>query len=391
MDDDKESKEYMKKYALIVENNKELKDYIDILNEISKEKNIFVKIILLADIYKDNAQFETIKFINFPYDMLCIKNPYNYSFVKLPNLVKIKLVLQNKNKIFNFISDVHVLLSGVQTVFERVLYSQIKSKKLDIKTIVYHRHLLFDDGVNTKKNWKSSILIKQIFSLFGLQGFFIDVKAVGFADQYIVLGYVNQQYLVNNGILATNVHPLGSLEYDNLDLITEKEINYKKQVCYITGACEWIGDIKGEQYQNKKIHEYCNFFEDKLDLYDVWVRVHPREPLDKYKRLQEKYPYIKLQYMTNNPLLFDLNQFDILIGGVSTVLFEANLINKLIVFFLLEEEMYRYHTLIHQLQLQITTCLSMEFKFQSNLKNIIYYDKSYKAIDRITCFINSIK
>lgn len=382
----------MKKYGLIVENNKELKDYIEILNKMSLSQELYVQIVLLADLYQDFSQYETLKKITFNYSLLDIKGNHNISFVKLSVLDKIKIVLKNKKEIFEFVKDIDVLLSGVQTVFQRVLYSQINKNKLPIKTVVYHRHLLFDDGVNTAKTWKSSKIVRYIASVLGLDGFFIDVKAVGFSDYYIVLGEVNKKYLVSKGISAKIIYPLGSLEYDSIEAIaTPIKQSTKKTICYITGACEWIGDVEGELYQQDKLKQYCEYFKDKLESYEVWIRVHPRESIEKYQDLQKKHSFINLQHMSDNPLLVDINQFDILIGGMSTVLFEASLLDKEIIFFILEKEMYRYQNFIQQENINTISNLSNdEFVSQRQKMNVISYDKSKKAIEQICDFLGML-
>lgn len=382
----------MVKYGLIVENNKELKDFIEILNELSLIKDIYVKIVLLSDVYKDNSQDLTLNNIKFKYDILKVNNEYEDSFVKLSILKKVKIVISSRENIFNFMKEVNIILSGVQTVFERILYSKFKNS---IPFFVYHRHLLFDDSVGTKKSWKNSKPMKILMSILGLDGFFIDTKAVGFADHYIVLGEVNKQYLVSKGVSPDIIYPLGSLEYDNLAFLTSKsQINTgKKSICYITGACEWIGDLEGEQYQYKKIIDFCEHLKSRLDLYDVWIRVHPREPSDKYKILQEKYPFINLQFMSDMPLLAAINKFDVIIGGTSTTLFEAGLLeDKRIVFFILDDELYRYSNLLRDHNIKfINNIENFECVFNSSQDimriKAINYDTNERAIKRISSFI----
>lgn len=380
----------MKKYGLIVENSKEFNDYIEILNELSLRKNIHVKIVYLANVYKDELQNKLIHKINFNYDILPINNPYNISFTQLSSFKKVIIVLKSKKKIFQFLYDCDVILSGVQTVFQRLFFCKIKSIKSSIITFVYHRHLLFDDKVNTiPSRWKSHFITKYFFKFVGLDGFFIDHKAVGYADFYIVLGNINKNYLISNGIDDKLIFPLGSLEYDSLSSIKEKDKGNKTSICYITAACEWIGDSEGEEYQYKKILEYLNYFKNKTENYDVWIRVHPRENIEKYKKLELMYDFLKLQYFCYGSLLEDLNQFDILIGGTSTALFEACLLpNKKIVFFILNEELYRYQELIDSQKLPYINVLSDE-EFSKALamsiigNNYITYRKEEKAISRI--------
>lgn len=392
----------MIKYGLIVENNKELKDFVEILNKLSLDRDIYVKIVLLSDVYKDKSQLLTLENIKFSYDVLSIRNKHEFSFVHLSLIEKIKIVLLNKREMFNFMKDVDIVLSGVQTIFERVLYSGFKKSVLKNTTpfVVYHRHLLFDDGVGTKKSWKSSRFIKFIMSILGLDGFFIDTKAVGFADYYIVLGEINKQYLVSKNISPDIIYPLGSLEYDNLAFLKQnvqrKTIVEKKSVCYITGACEWIGDLEGEKYQYKKIVDFCEYFKDRLDLYDVWIRVHPREPISKYESLQKKYPFLHLQVMSDNPLLVDIDKFDILIGGTSTILFEAGLLDdKKIIFFILEEELYRYAVLLKEHDIvYIDKIENFEDKSNSSQDMMkigaISYRDNEKALARIVRFIEKL-
>ena len=336
----------MYKIALITENTKEFGDYVNILNAISIKCNIKVYIVSLSDIYIDSKQKELIKLINFEYNILTIENIYNKPFKEYSILEKIKLVWKIQNKIFLFIIECSLLLSGIQTIFQRVLYNKIKNNNnIDIKTIVYHRHLLFDDSVNTSS---SSIIhnsfVYKILSLVNLDGFLIEKKAVGFADLYMVLGNINKTYLESKNIDTSHIHTVGSLEYDNIEeyMDCNKKENNLVSICYITSACEWIGDKEGELYQKNKINNFLNYCKDN-NLDDITIRIHPRENFNKYEELKQEFKYLKLQYPSNNKLLEDLKEFDIIIGGFSTVLFEAMLINKQVVFYSLKDEEYRYN------------------------------------------------
>lgn len=384
----------MKKYALIVENNKELSDYISILNELHKDSLIFVKLILLAEIYNDLSQYESLKHINFKYEMLVIKNPYDLSFSKMPFLKKLYIILSNRKRLFHFILDCNILFSGIQTVFERSLFNDIKKSKINIKVISYHRHLLFDDGVNTNLSDNRKYSIKKKLSRFiGLDWMFIDNKGVGFSDKYLVLGEVNKRYLISKGVNSESIFVVGSLEYDHIPTITKKDET--QSACYITGAFEWIGDYEGDTYQNQKIDAYINAFHNNGS--DVWIRVHPRENIKKYNTLKQKYPFVKIQKATDNPLLEDLSRFDVLIGGISTALFEASLLNNdnNIAFVLHVDEFYRYRNLINSIELPYFFSIeesihSMVSGIRIREKNVILYDEKESALSRISNVIKEI-
>lgn len=380
----------MKKYALITENSKELSDWIQILNYISSKSKIEVSIVSLSDVYQDKLQDSLLQNIHFPHHVLIVENPYGKPFIKLNKFKKICLVLMSSKKIYNFVKSSDILLSGVQTIFERVLYQKIKKFNINLKTIVYHRHLIFDDLVGTKELFWKDKLFSALFSMLGFGGFFIKCKAVGFADKYIVLGKVNEQYLLSKGVSQNSIYPLGSLEYDFLPCQLYKLELSKKKICYITGAFEWIGDNEGSLCQIKKIKSYIDFFSHNLMDYEVWIRVHPRENIDYYMRMKDEYPFLNLQFASNNKILFDINEFDFLIGGFSTVLFEALLINKQIIFYILDEEKYRYKNIIKSTGIiainDINNFYSLSLP-QLLDNNFIYYDQNESALIRIGEFV----
>jgi hypothetical protein len=372
--------------SLVTENAKELHDYIMILNNISKKIDIKVNLVLLNEIYFDKKQKEIISNIDFNHEILEIDNIYNKPFKEYSSLEKIKLVWNIQNKMFDFIKDSQILLSGVQTVFQRVLYTQIKKNKLNINTIVYHRHLLFDDKVNTSSSKiVHNKFIYGLLSLLNLDGFLIEKKAIDYADNYMVLGDINEKYLLHQGISKNKIYKVGSLEYDNIEHIKN---NPSKKICYITSACEWIGDFEGEEYQKQKIKNFLKYCE-KEHLKDIIIRLHPREDFAKYENLKKLYPFIQLQYPSNTKLLEDLSEFEIIVGGFSTVLFEVMLIDKRVVFYTLEKEKYRYIELIKDFSISHITNIENLFKINSNINNnnFITYNKNEKALDRISKLI----
>ena len=380
----------MTKISLIVENSKEFNDYIAVLNKLNLSLDIKVKIIYLANIYYDDKQEVLLDKIEFDYEVLSIENIYNKPFKDYSLLEKIILIKSNTAHMLNFIKGCTILLSGVQTIFERVLYSQIKKYNLQIKTIVYHRHMLFDDRVNTASslvihNW----FVYTLLSFFNMDGFLIEKKAVGYADKYLVLGEINKAYLIEKGIKKNKIECVGSIEYDDLEKFRLfASTNKVKKYCYITSACEWIGDTEGEDYQKERLNnflEYCK----RENIREVTIRIHPREDVSKYEKLRQKFDFIKLQYPSINPLLEDLKEFDIFIGSLSTVLFEVLLINKKVIFYVLDEEMYRYEHLLQKFSLPYITKIEELKNCLAKYNNIdgskfITYNKNEKAIDRIT-------
>lgn len=377
----------MVKIGLIAENAKELDDFFTILNNLNLILPIKVYVIYLADIYKDKNQDNLFDKINFEYEIFRVKNPYNKSFRKYSLIEKIKLVKQNIKSMFDFIKKCKIFLCGTQVVFQRVLYCKIKKNKLPIKIISYHRHLLFSNPINEKysKILHNKIIYK-LLSILNLDGLLIKVKLVGFADKYLVLGGVNKFYLMHNGIDENDIISVGSLELDEKIILNNNLEKLSPKICYITTAFEHHGQLDNEKYQKQKI-ENLLYHCQKQNIIDITIRIHPRENFEKYELLKARYDFLNLQYPSNNKLLHDLKEFDVLIGGVSTALFEV-MNQKKVIFYILEQEKNLYQNLIDNFSLPYITELS-NFKQQidkykiADKSRFIKYDPNEKAIDRI--------
>ena len=219
---------------------------------------------------------------------------------------------------------------------------------------IYNRALLFEmrTKLNRAKEWSFQLASALLFPTS--LGFMIPPKpGVGYADYYFELGWVNRGYLIEQGVNPDKVWVTGSPTYDWFytesgklrNTVYRPSLVHKRpvKVCYITGAYEWIGDTLGEDFQRRKIANLVEFARVHQDVINVTIRVHPREPKDKYERLIQQHPHILLEYYNPQGNIFeDLEQHDIVIGTVSQVMYDSILMDKLAIFYLLSEEIERY-------------------------------------------------
>jgi len=387
------------------ENSQEFSDFIKILNLLAKKQNIKVKIISLAKLYHDNLFNNLLNQINFPYEILEVQSIFkeNIPFPYLNPIKKILTVILNKKRICAFTSCSNIFLTGIQSVFQRLLYccSGVKGK-----TISFHRAILFPTFSKTSRGAGTlNKIFKKILKPLRIEYIISPKSGIGYTDYYFVLGENNKKYLELNGIPSEKVFITGSPTYDeveNFKTFNEEKNLTKKTInlYYITSAFEWIGNIEGENYQRKKIKQIIQFCKENPDI-KLTIRVHPREPIEKYQDLEKKYPFLKIDYYKSPELFKDLIKYDIICGGLSNVLFESILLDKIVIFYLLEDEIPLYKDILDFTKIKYFTNINKIKSFikkirNSNLivssivknqkdivKKIIYYDPQKKASDRI--------
>lgn len=371
-----------KKIALIFENVKEFNDLISICNTLAININIDVHIILLSEIYCDNKIEILLEKAKFNYILYKVKNTLHKPFKEYSIIEKIRFVYKYKNELIDYFikSDITLLLSGVQIIFQRVLYDSIQEKKLGIKTVLLHRHLLYDDGYRQHDN--NIFFSDAVFGLLrsvGLGGYLIKNVGVGYADDYIVTGEVTKDYLVEKGINQKNIHCLGSLEFDNYTY-KSREYQRKKSLCFATSSPIAIGDTKLAKLQLERIEIFLDAFSD-TENYSLTIRIHPRDFPEQYNSLKNKFKFNFEQSKGLN-ILDEINSYDIIIGGFSTLLFEALQIGMSVIFYITEDELSRYKNFIEKYEIPFTTDLKDYKSFIVNKNNFPNYNKFFTIDDR---------
>lgn len=382
-----------KKIALIFENIKEFDDLISICNSLARNIDIEVHIILLSEVYCDNKIEMLLEKALFNYSLYKVKNPLFKPFKEYSIIEKIRFVYKYKSDLVDYLvkSDITLLLSGVQIIFERVLYDLIQEKKLGIKTISLQRHLLYDDGYQQyDNNIFFSDVVFRFLRAVGLGGYLIKNVAVGYADEYIVTGEVTKDYLVEKGINQKNIHCLGSLEFDNYSH-KPRENQRKKNLCYVTSSPTVIGDTKLAKSQLKRIEIFLDTFSDKKQ-HSLTIRVHPRDIPEQYDSLRKKYLF-NLELFKGLNVLDEIDRYDILIGGFSTLLFEALQIGVSVIFYITEDDISRYKNFIDKYQIPFTTDLKDYENFIVNKNNFPNYNKFFtiddqSSLDKITRYLS---
>ena len=372
-----------KTIGIIFENNKELKELISVVNELKKHYKIHLKIISPSNIYNDKISTDLLQNLDDNIEIYYIKNHFNEKFITLNKFKKILFSFKTKRELKNIMKNVDLVLSGVQTIFSRIIYSSLNQK---VPFFVYHRHLIFSTSHNKTNNFLSSKITRYILKSFNIDEFFVSTPNVGFADNYLVLGNVNAKYLNKHGVNKKNIHIVGSLEYDNLKNITENNTNNKKQeIVYITSAFEWVNNQLGERNQVYKINNLIKYVKNN-SFCTLTIRIHPREIDLKYKKLIEKYPFINLEYPSLNGIIEDLMKYDIIIGWFSTAIFEISLLNKKVLFYCLQDERDEYIDIIEQLPKEIVvddiSTLLKDAK-SIDVSNIIFYKPDITSKQRI--------
>jgi len=371
------------KICLIFENYHELLDLLDIIRFLQTKYSIDLKIVSPSNIYQDIKSNNILSKLSEDIEILYLPTPKKNKYKELSTLKKILFAFQTRRIIQHYFDDVDLILSGVQTIFSRIIYKI--TRKNSIPFYVYHRHLIFSSSYNSTNTFYNNIFIKTLLSILKIDEFVIETPNVGFADKYFVLGELNKKYLVKHNIPKEDIYVTGSLEYDNIDKI-KKTLNKStnKKVCFITSAFEWVGDNIGESNQALKIQK-CIEFVEKNDNYELTIRIHPRENYEKYRNLQKKYPSIKLEYPQDKSVIEDLKKYDLIIGSFSTAMFEIALLDKPILFYCLESEMEKYKDILEYIPSELVVSSLNKGLVGGNLdvSKIIYYDKDEKAIDRI--------
>ena len=273
--------------------------------------------------------------------------------------------------IYQFAKDADIVLSGIQIIFQRLLYVDIKKS---VPFWVYHRHLIFNiGGFNDNTETGIYLGLSKLFKRLLPNGLVLEHFATGYADRYMVLGPENKAFLVARSVPEENIFCTGSAEFDHLSVRAKMANHYQSEsgvsdstkanisICYITGAFKSAKDWEGSRLQLVKLKKFVRCFQNNSLLdgrkISLTVRVHPRESKCDYAELAVKYPLVNFQYAcdTNAPLLDDLSKFDLLIGGVSTALFEASLVKIPILFYLLEREHSKYESILKDIDSRFVT------------------------------------
>ena len=346
-----------------VENGQELLDLARVVRALyAVGVPIKLKLVSLEDIYQDRNLARIRHRLPFERDVLVVptyfgrKKPFAY----YPPLLKALTVLCTRRKLLSFCQGSDLAIVGIQSVFQRMLYAHFSNNMLFVSL---HRALLF--RTHAKVNRAHEPLFRfadNLVRMISLQ-FMLPVKpGVGYADYYFELGQVNRDYLVEQGVNSRKVLVTGSPTYDwfytesgELRDITPRSFSVTQRparLCYVTGAYEWIGDTLGEGFQRRKIANLVEFARLQSDV-KVTIRVHPREPREKYERLVRMYPHIRLEYYDPRRDVFqDLEKYDVVIGTISQVMYDSVLMGKTAIFYLLPEELERYEKFFRKVGLE---------------------------------------
>jgi len=398
-----------KKFLITIcpENSQELSDLIEILNHVVLHAPIDVNLISLSSLYKDNSFNKILSNANFNFKLLEVEPFFksNIPFSQINLIKKIITVLSRKKMIDAFIKDSDIILIGIQSVFQRLIYSLSH----EIPLVSYHRAILFNlPKSNNRTGFLSSGEIFRLIRAFRFDYLISPRSGVGYADYYLVVGETNKKYLELNGVSAKKILITGSPAHDKTEkfkdnsnkLLDKKFIN----LYYITSAFEWIGDAKGEKNQIKKIHRIIELCRNNKNI-KLTLRIHPREPIEKYQDLERKHPHLAVDYYKSTNLFKDLGKYDIICGGLSNVLFEAMPLDKVAIFYLLPNEIsfyqevidftkIKYFTDIEQIKNFINEIKISDKVFSSTIdgqrgivKKIIYHDPQKNASKRIGDFL----
>jgi len=371
--------------GILFENYKELNDLLQVANDLTKKANVTIKIISPSKLYNDSKSDDLLNNQKEEIDIYYISPHKTKKFQLLSSIEKFFIVLKERKKMIQFFNDVDIVLSGVQIIFERLLYKELK--KNNIKFFVYHRHLLFKNNINKKNPVYDIPLFKFFASFLNLDCIVSEIPNIGFADKYLVLGKVNSDYLLSFGVNKEDISVVGSLEYDDIELpLIDTNKKIKKQICYITSAFESIKHFRGEMNEQKKIIELIQYINKNSDEYELTIRIHPRANYEKYEKLQKEYPFVLLEYPNANSIIYDLYKYDLNIGGFSTAMFEIALFNKPILFYCFDEEIEEYSAILKYIpKKNIINNLENGLCINSiDVSNIIYYKSEETSKSRIT-------
>ena len=337
-----------------VENGQELLDLAKVVEALrSAEVPVRVKLISLEKVYQDRNLTWVRRNLPLWEEVLIVSIPFSKKpFAYYPLLLKAWAVLSARRKILSFCQESDLILVGIQSVFQRMLYA---SHSRHTPFVSMHRALLFN--VEAKFNRARDLRFRLLYPLIRkspMQFMFPTTPGVGYTDYYFEIGQVNKEYLVEQGVDPERIFITGSPTYDWFYTESGKlkiggdgskpsfEPRRPVRLCYITGAYEWVGDNVGEKFQKQKIAELIDFTRLRADV-SMTIRVHPRERLEKYKLLVKTCPHVSLeQYNPRRSIFEDLDKYDVVIGTISQVLYDSVLMGKLVIFYSLPGEIQRY-------------------------------------------------
>ena len=394
----------IKHIVLITENSREMADLLHAIELLRDRIGVELSVISLAEIYKDKS-LEYVIDSNRPLinNLLIVKNYSGKNFTSLSKISKLLLALSVRRVIHQFAKNADIVLSGVQIIFQRLLYIDMRNSA---PFYVYHRHLIFNiGGYNCSINTSISIRLGKLLKLLLPNGLELEHYVTGYADRYMVLGPENKAFLIARSVPEDAIFCTGSVEFDHLSVRNKIANQYLPKcrasdstessisICYVTGAFKSAKDWEGSRLQLIKLKQFISYFQNNNLLngkkVSLTIRVHPRESKYDYAELAVKYPLVNFQYAcdTNAPLLDDLSKFDLLIGGVSTALFEASLVKIPILFYLMRPEYSKYESIVENIdsrfvisdlcQIKISEIAAMDYQ------RYITYSEDETAASRI--------
>ena len=116
--------------GVIAENYNELKDLLDLaLDFIKINKDYSIKVLSTSKIYNDFKAEKLLLDLKKHVDVFFLPAPKNKTFSQMNAFEKLLYVYKVKRDCINFFSDVNFVLSGIQIIFERIIYNDLRKKE----------------------------------------------------------------------------------------------------------------------------------------------------------------------------------------------------------------------------------------------------------------------
>lgn len=241
-------------------------------------------------------------------------NKYNQPFKYMSFHKKLNVLFKNMILLNNIIKKekIDIMITGVPLSFFR--YVRILTNKKLIY-ISYLRSLIIDNGISYSISGRISTIMKNI-PILNKSNLFNN----WYCDYVFTIGQLNKDFLLKQKVEEHKILLSGSLLLDRYrnNIISNTEIK-NKEIVLLTTAFLWHNNVEADRDQIAFTHKFITYFFEKLsDRFKLSLKIHPRDNIDNYNKIIDKYN-IKIENRNINEFMLSCTSNKILISSVSSL------------------------------------------------------------------------